>query len=685
MKNTVVLLLALVLLVPAAAWAADDEPAFEELLDEVMAGLSAENIPDRRDSQQRLQERCFALGAPGVGWGRAEACRLMASRLSEDVPVPARVWLLKQLQHIGKSECVEAIAGLLTDGDRLIREAALRALTDNPSEDADDALRDALEAATTAEDRVALANALGYRGEDDGVSALAALLSDNDDGVASAVAVAIARIGGSKAKRALSSALHDDSSDITVVRAYLRLADGILEDGEAREARGMYDRLYALDLPASLSMAALRGRIQAAGNRRAELVAELLGHGDFGGSAVAALLVGREPDDDVIEAIREAFAELPPVSQARALSALVTVGDTEALPLALRAVQSEDEMVWQAGLAAVGALGDRSVVPLLLDLALDGDARRDRARESLRLLSAEGADDVIVEAMRAAEPDRRSALIDILRERRAVATVPALLEEARSEDDGVRKAAVRALGELAEPGQAAEMVGLLRGCDDVGECRALEDAIARVLKQTQEADDRAEPVLALLDDAAGAELVSLLAILGRTGGTPALEALREALADGTEEAKSAAKDALCNWPDAAAADDLFELAGGHEDESIRLRALRAYVRVIEHVDPGKRVGLCKKAMAVATDDKDRGSILRRAGGARSLEALEWIVEHLDRPALVNDAGRALLDVARDRNLAREHRGVFEAALTRVIESSGNAGLVRDATQRLEEL
>jgi len=45
----------------------------------------------------------------------------MAGKL---VPPPrrARIWLLKQLERIGREECVEAVAKMLDDQDPLVRD-----------------------------------------------------------------------------------------------------------------------------------------------------------------------------------------------------------------------------------------------------------------------------------------------------------------------------------------------------------------------------------------------------------------------------------------------------------------------------------------------------------------------------------------------------------------------------------
>src|SRR4051812_40019882 len=53
-------------------------------------------------AQTQWQDVCLQAGAPGREASRAEACALMTAKLGPDTPTPARVWLLKQLERIGR-------------------------------------------------------------------------------------------------------------------------------------------------------------------------------------------------------------------------------------------------------------------------------------------------------------------------------------------------------------------------------------------------------------------------------------------------------------------------------------------------------------------------------------------------------------------------------------------------------
>jgi len=260
----------LVVFATLTAAAQEEAPSFKEQfqaqLAEWLPGMGAEKIPDRRDSQQKLQQLCFQLGTPGREAQRIEACRVMAETLGTQLPKPTRIWLLKQLQHIGAKECVDAVAKSLDDADPHIRDAARRALADNPAAEANAKLLAKLGSAQGTF-RVGLINALGFRGDPASVAALRGLLGDKDQAVAAAAANALGKIAGPQAAGALKSALAraPEPLKVPIADAYLRCADKMLDEGKTKEAVAIYNELATEANPRVIRMAAMRGKLNAAG------------------------------------------------------------------------------------------------------------------------------------------------------------------------------------------------------------------------------------------------------------------------------------------------------------------------------------------------------------------------------------------------------------------------------------
>jgi HEAT repeat protein len=185
--------------------------------------------------------------------------------LAGELDKPARIWLIKQCQHIGREECVDTVAQSLDDDDHQIRDAARRALTDNPSPAANAALLAAAGKATGSF-RVGLINSLGYRGDSDSVDSLASWLGDKDALTVAAAANALGKIANERAGKALKSALSKATDEVKgdIADAYLRCAERLLDEGRHREAGVIYAELSQADLPAAIRLAAVRGRLTAA-------------------------------------------------------------------------------------------------------------------------------------------------------------------------------------------------------------------------------------------------------------------------------------------------------------------------------------------------------------------------------------------------------------------------------------
>jgi hypothetical protein len=252
-------------LTAAIADADDPEVSFEaefrKELEQYLPGISKGD----RDPQQRFQQSCLALGTPGREQDRAAACAVIAATLAGELDKPARIWLIKQCQHIGREECVDEVAQSLDYDDLQIRDAARRALTDNPSAAANAALL-AAAAKATGSFRVGLINSLGYRGDPDSVDSLASWLSDKDASTVAAAANALGKIADDRAAKALKSALSQATDELKgdLADAYLRCAERLLDEGRHREAGAIYAELSQVDLPAALRLAVVRGRLNAA-------------------------------------------------------------------------------------------------------------------------------------------------------------------------------------------------------------------------------------------------------------------------------------------------------------------------------------------------------------------------------------------------------------------------------------
>jgi HEAT repeat protein len=687
-----ILPLLLVLVVPSGSSAAPPDLRGKTLaatFAELLPGMSAKDNGARSAAQGRWQEICTQAGAPGNEKFREEACLLMAGKLGAKTPTAARVWLLLQLQRIGRDECLAAVSPLLLEKDDEVRDAAIRCLSNNPSPKATALLTGALKSASE-KASIGLLNALGHRGDATAVSAVAAETNSMDEAVAIAAARALGRIPGPEAAKALQEARAGSKGAVAhaIADATLNHADRLLKAGKTAEAASIYKELHKSTEPKPVRLAALRGLIQSAGDAAGEMVLGILSEKDAAERAVAlGQIAGLNAAS--LGTVAGSLEKMPVASRVQVINAISARGDRSLLPLALTAAKSKEADLQQAGLQAIGRLGDASVVEFLLGVMVKPGASGPIAAQSLVQLPAEGVDEKLIVLLEGGKFAQPATLIGILEQRKSVAAVPALLVLAGGSDPALRAAAFSGLRALASPEQVPGMVKALLKTEKGKDRNQAEQAIVQVCAQISDPDKRADAVIAALRGPASGHEADLLPLVGSLGGTQALRLIREALKSDNSMIRTAALEGIRRWPNAAASDDLLALAESAMGDSERLQALRALIRV--NTTQGERtqderlaaLAMMKKAMTLAKRDEEQRSILSGVGYVRHIDTLRFVVPYLDDPALAQAACKGVVELAHSKMLREPNRAEFAKALDRVIAICKDKGLVERARQYKE--
>jgi HEAT repeat protein len=193
---------------------------------------------------------------------RQELEARLAAVLPTDATRDAKDFVCRQLMVIGTAASVPALAQLLMDAN--LSHMARYALERIPDPDAAQALRDALPKLSAALKVGAIAS-LGVRRDTASVPALAELMNDADDKVASAAALALGAIRGPAAARALTSAKPRAQVKSAVTDASLACAESLLKEGQKTAALAIYKAVNAGDPPKHVRLAATRGMLACAG------------------------------------------------------------------------------------------------------------------------------------------------------------------------------------------------------------------------------------------------------------------------------------------------------------------------------------------------------------------------------------------------------------------------------------
>jgi len=488
-----------------------------------------------------------------------------------------------------------------------------------------------------------------------------------------------------KAVEAITRLTKDENAETAAAAhwALMRLAGGDAQTATARP-----------DSPSPVRRAALRGALEAAGDRAADEIVKMLSGDDPDARAVAAGYLAQAPcDEKALNNLAGQLAEMPQAGRALLLVALAERNVKDVVPAAEAAANAKELSLQLAGIHALALVGSAKHVPLLVAALHADDVRIDEmSRDALHRLSAPGVDEAMLAALGTADARRKVSLMELLAWRKSPVAVPALLAIVQEQHGAQPPSAVP--GDSAQPGAAvlhvepglaavAALKTLATSEDIPAMLKALlslkpgvlkdelEKTIVAACDRIEDHERRADAVLEAYVAVDNSTKASLLPLLGRLGGARALAALREAVQSDRADMREAAIRGLCNWPDDAVAPELLEIAR-NAGEPQNVWALRAYVRVIT-LAGGERdldtLAQLKEAMTLARGADEKRLILNRARAVRTVETLRWLLTFLDNPEVSEAACETIVDLARQRLFREPNRAEFKEALKNVIAAS----------------
>jgi hypothetical protein len=213
------------------------------------------------------------------------------------------------------------------------------------------------------------------------------------------------------------------------------------------------------------------------------------------------------------------------------------------------------------------------------------------------------------------------------------------------------------LAVLGTQEDVATLVELVLTKKDAGERDQVAQALSELGGRLPDKAARCEPVLQALSKADAPTKVCLLTVLSTLGGDKALQAVRAALT-GEGEVRKTAVRALADWSDAAPMPDLLKVAKEDQDPSVRILALRGYIRM---AGLARDVAMFKTALESAKRTDEKKLALSGLGDVKDVAALNLLDPYVEDPALKEEAGAAAVNIGKDigRRQAEAVRTILE--------------------------
>lgn len=646
------------------------EAAYAKAIELLAPDVANEDPAKRYAAMKAIDTIAIRTGRAGAEAERLACCKAMGAALGPKTSVLARVWLIRQIQLVGKAECVPVLVSLLDDKEEVIRESARRALQYLRVPEATAALAAALEKATTPEWRVAMLNALADRRDASTVPAFVKAIADKNEAVVLAGLAGLGKIRGAEAAKALAAAKATVPATLKARRidACLQCAEQMLKDGQKDAAAAIYTEIYVPTESEAIRMAALRGIIASKGEKAMPLVAEILGGQDEKLKGMALSFVAEVPGPEATKSMISLLPKLPPAGQAALLGELGRRGEL-AKPAVLEAAKSKDDAVRTAALKALGDVGTGAEVPLLAQAAATGQGpEADAARNSLAALNAKDANSAMLAELGKGDAKVKTELVRALAARKAVEAAPALIKAAADADPALKSEAIKGLDAVGDEKALPVLIGVVGKTQNAEDAQAAEKAILSISARTTNKDACLQPLLGSL---AGAQMPTrgvLLRALGKVGGEKALTAVRAALKDADAKVKEAAIRSLADWPDDASGTDLLAVAKTDEKQTNQVLALRGYIRlagVPADKPAAAKFKMCQEALAVCKRPDEKKLVLGVLADVNTPEAFKLVVPMLSEDPLKNEAAVAATKIAKSlgNNLPEETKEAMDKVLT----------------------
>jgi HEAT repeat protein len=649
-------------------------------------------------SKNRYFARCVVFVAAAalltVIAGAAQAQNVPSDRelklisvLQSDAPAAEKAITCKRLAVWGTQEAVPAIAPLLAD-EQLSSWARI-ALEAIPGQASDAALRDAM-GKVQGRLLVGVINSIGVRRDAQAVTGLAAKLKDADADVASAAAVALGCIGGDEAAGMLLPTLADASAAVrpAVAEGCIRCAEKYLAQGNSAQAKKLYDAVCTADVPKQRILDATRGAILARGSAGVPFLIEQLTSADKGRVGIGLWTARELPGEDVTKALAAAMSKLSPERQPLLLLALSDRTDAAVLPVVVKAVQNGSMELRTTAAGVLVRIGDVSCVPVLLEAAIQEDAKLAQAAKiALAKLPGKDIETDLLARLPQATGKTREVLIWLAGYRQLESALPAIVQSLDGSDAGVRTAAIQAIGVLGGADQVNDLVKLAEKIKERGDIEKALQAVAR--RSGVACVSHLRPLVQSND--AGLRTIGVHAMVV-VGGPDGLAAVKAAVDDKDENVQDEAVRTLSTWPnnwpqDAAAAEVLLTLAKSGRKTSHQVLGLRGYLQYLrgdKSLAGTDKVAKIDAVLGLIQRPEEKRQAVAVIGGVEVPGVLETLTKFAADPAVTEEACSAIVSLA-----ARNVQGVTaeqrRSALQIVIEKSANAGTKGKAQELLKSL
>ena len=584
---------------------------------------------------------------------RAQGGRAYAKALDKLTNKENKAFIIRQLDIIATPDAVTSLQPYLLD-ERLCDPAA-RAMVKIHTDAAGQALLEALKK-SGGSSRLTLLQALGDFRYGPAAATIAPLADGSDAYQTKTALYALGRIGDPASEKILSAAAESAHFRYEVTgatSAYIDYARQLAASGKQAEAGRIAGQLLkkcSQDDQVVARTAALKILVDLQGEKNLPLLTEAMDDKNPKYREAALKFAGAFTNQTATQQwLKKLTASNGNKTvKGEIISMLGNSKQVAALPAVLHAYEDPDAEVRARAIKASGQIGEVKALPAMLDLLKKPSTPSDiqAVSKALGVMKGDGITDAIGNALPATSSQAKATLIDALADRGAENRVGDLLPLVKSSDSLVRRSAFSALKSVATPSTLPQLFPLLLSSSQPAEIRAVQDAVISASAPLRDTVQRTEKILSEMRQAPADKQYRFFDILAAIGSKPGLQVLSNALVNGNDHTKAAAIASMSAWPNASAAEGLYQMAKQPGNEKYFDQAFTGYIRLISQstYPADQKLLMLRKGMDISKTTAQRQDVLVEVQRCRTFVAMVFAGKYLDDPALQPQAAEAVMNI-----------------------------------------
>ncbi|MDR1557542.1 MAG: DUF1080 domain-containing protein [Tannerellaceae bacterium] len=577
----------------------------------------------------------------------------------------AKIFIIKQLQIVGKDESVAALAPYLNEES--LSDPAARALASIRTEKAGQALKSALlRRMGTSKTQRDILLAIGEARVAGAEDLLKGMIAGGDENLQKEVLYALSRTGSKASLKDLSAAAEKAGYALDKTganEAYITLLKRIAAQGDTQEAvkeandllkkatkaGKTHTRNAALQILLSVEKEKGLKRVQAAlkDPAREYRSAALTYTSCFAGQEIYAELIktmmkaGPEVKADILNWLGSESQDPEKNALIRNLNIRF---DLPAGQVLIDQLKNKSPEVKQAAAGALVRIGEPSAIPALAWLLTQSEEDIALGQEALTSFRGNVVPEV-VRVISRAPAEGKIAAAGILAARKASTHINTVLDLIKSDSPDVKKAAYTALKDVVAEKDLTLLCGMLESADNEAVHPIQQAVIASV--SSLPLKEQLTLISRRMLQAGEAKKHLYYVVLAATGDKDVPAMLVNSFKQSEGAAKDAAFEALLTWKGVGVEDEWVSICRDASAPTYFDRALTAYVRAASNASftAENRYLNLRKAMEIAKTDEQKNTILRQIGRTGTFQALLYAGGFLDNKALQQTAANAVMNIA----------------------------------------